>query len=267
MRGYTMQSRILTTLGLSCTLLIGDAVARELRVCAEPNDLPYSHRDETGFENRLARLVARELGATLSYTWHPQWRGFVRKTLGANRCDLLIGVPHNWHALLTTQPYYRSSYVFVTRADAEPVEDIGDARLQRERVGLLLIANDPSATPPGLLLTQGRGVLPNLVGFPVYGEQPAAQTIVQALADGDIDVGIVWGPQAGYHIKQAAVPLKLALAKQPPAASGVQFEYAIAMGVRRTDQALRDELDRVIDRLRPEIDRLLAEYAVPRTDR
>src|SRR5688500_15979774 len=115
-----MSSRCLKGLfGLVCALAFGAASAaeRELRVCADPDNLPYSHENGSGFENRIAQLVADELGAKLAYAWLPQQRGFIRKGLDANACDMVVGVPSDFERVRTTRPYYRSAYVFVFRAE------------------------------------------------------------------------------------------------------------------------------------------------------
>lgn len=238
----------------------------ELRVCAEPDNFPVSDRAERGFENRIARVIADELGLALRYSWHPYWRGFVRKTLGAQRCDVLIGVPSDFDRVLTTRPYYRSAYVFVSPAGAEPVAGFHDARLARERIGLPLIKNDLTTTPPGFVLAPA-GPRPNLVGFSVYEEPPAAQRIAEAVARGELGVGVLWGPQAGHFARTAQPPLQVAVARPPAHAAWLPFEYAISMGVRKSDRGLRDRLDAAIERRRDDIDRILAEFAVPRTDR
>jgi mxaJ protein len=236
-----------------------------LRVCADPDNLPYSHANETGFENLIARLVADELGLPLENFWLPQRRGFVRKTLGANACDLLIGVPVDFDRVLATRPYYRSDYVFVTRAaDTAPLRSFDDARLTELRVGVQLVGNDLAATPPSHALML-RGATERVVGFTVYGDGPAAERMVDALAHGKLDAAVIWGPQAGYFAQRAQVPLRITPADSP-AALAMPFEFEIAMGVRRGDTALRDALDRVIDKRRADIDAILAEYGVPRVD-
>jgi mxaJ protein len=236
----------------------------ELRVCAEPANFPVSDRSEKGFENRIARLVADDLGLRLSYTWHPYWRGFVRKTLGADRCDVLIGVPTEFDRVLTTRPYYRSSYVFVTAADEPPVLGFDDERLWRSRVGLPLVKNDLTTTPPGFALAPN-GPKANLVGYSVYEEPPVAERIVEGVASGELRVGVLWGPQAGYYAKHGSRPLQLSLASAPPPhAAMLPFQYSISMGVRKSDRALRDRLDGVIERRGSDIDRILEEYGVPR---
>jgi quinoprotein dehydrogenase-associated probable ABC transporter substrate-binding protein len=236
---------------------------RELRVCADPDNLPYSQRDESGFENHIARLVADDMGAKLSYFWQEQRRGFVRKTMGAGECDLFIGVPAGFDKVLATKPYYRSSYVAVYRSGAQPFTGF-DPALRRRRIGVQLIGNDLAASPPGHALTRA-GAIDNVTGFAVYGDGPAAQRMVDAIAAGRIDLALVWGPQAGYFAQRAAVPMTV-VATAAPAGLPVPFEFAIAMGVRKGDAALRDKLDEILQRRRTDIDAILAQYQVPRVD-
>jgi mxaJ protein len=237
---------------------------RVLRVCADPDNLPYSHVDGTGFENRIASLVAAELGAALEYEWLPQRRGFVRKTLGEGRCEVFIGVPTQFERVLTTRPYYRSSYVFVYRSSEAELRSFDDPRLRSMRVGVQLIGDDLAATPPGHALAR-RGIVDNVTGFTVYGEGPAAQRLIAAIADGRLDAGVAWGPQAAYFAKRAPVPLETRVAAAPEDLAPMPFEFSISMGVRRTDRGLRDEIDAVLARRRDDIDAILADYAVPRT--
>jgi quinoprotein dehydrogenase-associated probable ABC transporter substrate-binding protein len=238
--------------------------APELRVCADPANLPLSARDESGFENRIARLVADELGMRLSYFWQEHTRGFVRKTMGAGECDLFIGVPAGFDRVLSTKPYYRSTYVAVTRRGTPPFAGFTPAELRARRFGVQLIGNDLAASPPGHALAEG-GAVENVTGFLVYGDGPAAKRMVDAVAGGSIDVALVWGPQAGWFARRAAVPLELAPA-HPPAGLAVPFEFAIAMGVRKADTALRDRLDEVLVRRKADIEAILDNYAVPRAD-
>jgi quinoprotein dehydrogenase-associated probable ABC transporter substrate-binding protein len=241
------------------------AQAPELRVCADPANLPYSQRDESGFENRIARLVAEDLGMRLSWFWQEQTRGFVRKTMGAGECDLFIGVPAGFDRVLATRPYYRSTYVAVTRHGAPPFAGFEPAELRARRFGVQLIGNDLAASPPGYALAKG-GAVDNVTGFLVYGDGPAGKRMVDAVAGGSIDVALVWGPQAGWFARRAAVPLEVAPVK-PPAGLGMPFEYAIAMGVRKGDTALRDRLDEVLVRRKADIEAILDDYAVPRAAR
>ena len=235
-----------------------------LRVCADPDNLPYSHQDGSGFENRIARLVAEDFGLPLEFAWLPDRRGFVRKTMGSGLCDLIVGVPVAFERTLNTKPYYRSSYVLVDRADhGVPPRDFGDERLRRWRIGVQLVGDDLATTPPGHALAQS-GAVDNVVGFPIPGEEPAAARIVRAVARGELDAGFVWGPQAGYFAQRSAPPLRLHYVAPPQALKEQPFSFAIAMGVRRGDRGLRDRLDDFIVRRRADIERILSDYGVPR---
>jgi mxaJ protein len=232
-----------------------------LRVCADPDNLPYSREDGSGFENRIAQLIAEDMKLALAYEWLPDRRGFVRKTLGAQLCDVIIGVPVGFERAATTQPYYRSSYVLVERAgSAAPVRSLDDPRLAGLRIGVQLIGNDLAASPPGELLAR-HGHTRNVRGFPLAGEEPSAQRAVEAVAHGEIDAAVLWGPQAAYFARRASVPLRVSQLDVPQAA---HFDFAIAMGVRRGDRELRERLDDFIRRRQGDIDRILAEYEVPR---
>ena len=236
--------------------------AAELRVCADPANLPYSRRDESGFENRIARLVADDLGMRLRWFWQEQTRGFVRKTMGAGECDLFIGVPAGFDKVLRTRPYYRSTYVAVTRRGTPPFAGFQPDKLRARRFGVQLIGNDLAASPPGYALAEN-GAIDNVTGFLVYGDGPAGKRMVDAVAANGIDVALVWGPQAGWFARRAGVPLDVAPVKPPPGLP-MPFEYAIAMGVRKGDTALRDRLDELLVRRKADIDAILDDYAVPR---
>ena len=244
----------LRCLSLAAVLFVAPAAAKELRVCAEPDNLPYSHAHESGFENRIARLLADELNATLSYTWFLQRRAFVRKTAGM--CEVFIGVPSDFERLATTRPYYRSTYVFVGRTPMS----FDDARLKTLRIGVQLPGDDLAATPAGHALAM-RGAIDNVKGFPIYGERPAAERIVDAIAKGELDAGVVWGPAAGHFAQRENLTVQPATA---PAGLAVPFQFAIAVGVRRGNRELRDSLDAALERRKRDIDAILDEYRVPR---
>ena len=236
---------------------------RLLRVCAEPDNLPLSSEQENGFENRIARLLADELGAKLVYAWQPQRRGFVRKTIGADLCDVWMGVPAGFERLATTRPYYRSSYVFLNRADARaPLGSFDDRRLPSLRIGVQLIGDDFAATPPALALARA-GAVDGIVGYPVYGDGPAVQRISADLASGKLDAALVWGPQAGYFTDHAPVPLAATPASPPPGL-GLPFDFAIAIGVRKGNADLRRDLDAALERRARDVDAVLDAYHVPR---
>ena len=246
----------LRCLSLAALLAVSPAWAGELRVCAEPDNLPYSHADESGFENRIARLLAAELNATLCYTWFLQRRAFVRKTAGM--CEVFIGVPSDFERLATTRPYYRSTYVFVHRKDA-PAPSFEDD-LRKLRIGVQLPGNDLAATPAGHALAR-RGAIDNVIGFPVYGARPAAERMVEAIARGELDAAVVWGPAAAHFAHRNNLPVQPASA---PGGFELPFEFAIAVGVRRGNRELRDALDAALERRKQEIDAILDEYRVPR---
>jgi mxaJ protein len=238
----------------------------KLRVCADPNNLPYSNEKQEGFENKLADLIARDLGREVDYTWWAQRRGFFRLTLKAQQCDVVMGVPVSSERALTTDPYYRSTYVFVTRKDRNfDIRSINDPRLKQLRVGVQIIGDDYNNSPPAEALAK-RGAVKNVVGYTVYGNyltpNPTAR-IVEAVAKGDVDVAIVWGPQAGFFAARQTVPLTIRPV-QPKADGPFPFTFEISLGVRRSDAQFRKQLDRILARHKQDIDRLLTEYHVPR---
>jgi mxaJ protein len=246
--------------------LPGAAQARELKVCADPNNLPFSNQAREGFENKLVDIVAKDLGATVTYTWWAQRRGNLRETLKAGECDLVPGIGSNVEMAGTTRPYYRSTYVAVTRADRHlDIGSFDDPRLRTLKIGVQMIGDDGSNTPPAHALMR-RGIVGNVRGYTVYGdyEQPDPQAdIVKAVANGDVDIAFVWGPVAGYYAGRQAVPLKLIPVM--PHFDGPQLPmiFDISVGTRREDAPLREELEAVLDRHQAEIGALLAQYHVP----
>lgn len=243
----------------------GAVHGRELRVCADPNNLPFSNERGEGFENRIVERIAKRLGATVRWTWWAQRRGFLRNTLNAGTCDVVPGIASGVEMLGTTRPYYRSSYVFVVRkGDAMP-SSLDDPSLKERRIGVQLIGDDGANTPPAHALAR-RGIAANVRGFPVYGDYatdaPQAP-IVDALVRGDIDVAVAWGPVAGWFAQRAAKPL--AIAPVTPWLDGPQWPmvFDVSMAVRREDAALRSELDAALDAERDAVAKILREYGVP----
>jgi mxaJ protein len=268
--------------GWTTSALVGLAIAacsapsshepRTLRVCADPNNLPFSNEREQGFENRIAEVVARELGAELHYVWKPQRRGFVRTGLRAGACDVVIGMAREVDMALTTRAYYRSSYVFVRPADVDaitrPIVSFDDPRLASLRIGVQLVGDDYSNSPPAHALAR-RGLAANLVGFTVYGDYAADSPpadVVRAVARGDIPVAVAWGPMAGYFAVRSERPLAIdVIAAESDGELPLRFDIAMAVARGRDD--LRRQLDAVIERVQPEIDAILAVYGVPRVER
>ena len=239
---------------------------RALRVCADPNNMPFSNRAGEGFENRIAALVARDRGEPVEYTWWAQRRGFVRNTLAAERCDVVIGITAGDEQVVTTAPYYRSTYVFVTRRSRHlRLVSMDDPRLRRLRIGIHVIGDDYNSLPPGVALA-GRGIVRNVVGYSIYGnyaqESPPSR-LIAAVARGDVDVAIAWGPLAGYYAARARVPLEVTPIGTATAGHGIPFSYAIAMGVRKSDTTLRAALQHELDRRGDAIRRILHQYRVP----
>ena len=242
------------------------AAASELRVCADPNNLPYSNQAEQGFENRIAELLAGETGRTLRYTWWPQRRGFVRNTVQAGACDVVIGVPTSFELLAVTRPYYRSSYVFLTSKERGPVvRSFDDPILRTLRIGVHLIGDDFANPPPAHALAR-RHIVDNVVGYSIYGDysqpNPPAR-LVEAVARGDVDVAVVWGPLAGYFARQQDVALEIRPVSPEIDLPFLPFVFDIAVGVSRDELALRDEIDGILLRRAADIDAVLAEYGIP----
>jgi quinoprotein dehydrogenase-associated probable ABC transporter substrate-binding protein len=244
--------------------------SRELRVCADPNNLPFSNEKGEGFENRLAELVARDMGARVKYTWWAQRRGFIRSTLRAGECDLVMGVPSSFELALATRPYYRSTYVFVYRKDAGfKVRSFDDPVLKRVKIGVHLVGDDYSNTPPAHALGT-RGIIRNVRGYTLYGDyskpNPPAD-ILTALARKEIDVAVVWGPLAGYFAPKAGVPLEVVPVSPQVDLPFLPFVFDISMGVRREDVKLKEEVEAILVRRRAEVNAILNEYGVPRAGR
>ena len=241
---------------------------RALRVCADPNNLPFSNERREGFENRIAELVAREMKAELQYVWWAQRRGYIRNTLRAGLCDLFIGMPTGLDMVLVTRPYYRSTYTFVTKRNGPHVGSFDDAKLKRLRVGVQIIGDDASNAPPAQALAN-RGIVRNVRGYSVlgdYSKPDPTRRIVRAVEQGEIDVAVVWGPQAGYFARQATVPLRVVPVSPEIDVPYLPFVFDIGMGVRHGETAFRDSLDAIIVRRQRDLDRILADYGVPRAD-
>ena len=238
-----------------------------LRVCADPNNLPFSNERGEGFENKIAELLAQDLGDRVEYTWWAQRRGFFRNTLRAGTCDIVIGVPAGFEMAATTKPYYRSTYVFLFRKNRHiNVSSFDDPQLKKLRIGVQIIGDDYSNAPPAHALTR-RNIVENVRGFTLYGDysqhDPPAR-IVDAVASGDIDLAIVWGPLAGYFAKQSHVPLEVVPVSPQIDQPFLPFVFDISMGVRRDDQEFKDQVEQFMERRRGDIDRILEDYRVPR---
>jgi mxaJ protein len=246
---------------LLCGLLLlagGSLLAAPLRICADPDNLPFSNRHQEGFENRIAMLLATDIGRAPVFVWARSRRGFLREQFNKNACDVLMGVPEGMRGVSTTVPYYRSSYVFVTPSrERLRIASFSDPNLNGRRIGLQILEEDYA--PPSLPLIR-TGHAAQLVGFNAFGNGGA--DLVRAVADERVGVAVVWGPVAGYYTASQNLPLTLTPVS-PTVDSGVPLVYSLAAGVHRGDSALQGELNAAIIRLQPRIERILASYHVP----
>lgn len=236
-----------------------DTVDRsELKVCADPNNLPYSDEKKEGFENKIAELMGGELGLKVDYAWFPQVIGFVRNTLRARLCDLVMGTVAGDEIMQTTNPYYFTTYVMFYRSDkALAIEGAQDARLTGLRLGVV------AGTPPADLLVRHElmsHTKPYALTVDTRAESPTHQ-MVQDVIDGTIDVGFLWGPIAGYYRKHDNLPLTMVPLKDEPGAA--RMEYHIAMGVRANEPEWRRRINAAILKRQRDMTAILRDYGVP----
>jgi len=250
------------------TLALG-AEPQDLWVCADRNNLPYSNDRQQGFENKLAEMVAHDLGRRLQYVWWPASPIFARKVFRKGACDIIMGIPSKDYDLAQpTQPYYSSSYVFVSKRDRHlPVQSFDDPSLKTVKIGLHVV--DDGFTPAAQELAS-RGIIRNVVGYSIIGnlakENPSAD-LIRAVADGDVDVAIAWGPLAGYFAQHASVPLQLTPICAGSVKSSLPVSFAISIGVRQDENVLRQQLDQELARRRDDIHALLESYGIPMTNK
>jgi len=257
---------------LFVVLLLGAAAAsaapaKVLKICADPNNLPYSNKQGQGFENELARLVAKDFGMHISYFWFPQQDAFFHRTLNAGVCDVVMGVPAGIAEADSTKPYYRSSYVFVARRDFKlKINSFDDPRLKTLRVGVNVVG-DRDDSLPSVHALASRGIVRNVVGYSIFGPGIArtdrAAELIQAVAAKDVDVAIAWGPVAGYYARRSPVPLELTPVESDPAHTDMPLTFEIGIGVRHGDVALKQRLEAELKRRHSEIVQLLRSYGIP----
>jgi mxaJ protein len=236
-----------------------------LRVGADPDNLPFSNRRGEGFENKIAELVASELGMKVEYTWRSQLRGFFRETIKSGQCDLMMGVPTHLDMALTTSAYYRSSYVFVYRKDSGlHIRSFDDPALAKVKIGIPILGE---ANPPPAQALGRRGIVDNVTGFPILGQESGTapqQKIIQAVIDRKVDVAVVWGPVAGYFAKIQSVPLEIAPVEPQADPGPLPFAFDISIGLKHGNKELREKVQEVLIRKRAEVEKILDEYGVPR---
>ncbi|MBI3275688.1 MAG: quinoprotein dehydrogenase-associated putative ABC transporter substrate-binding protein [Methylocystis sp.] len=234
-----------------------------LRVCADPNNLPFSNEAGQGFENKLAELLAAKLGKRLAYAYYPGATGFVRNTLNAHLCDVIIGIPQGDDLVQPTNPYYRTTYAVAFRAASglDGLKTLDDPRLKDNHRRIGLVAN----TPPGNVLA-ANGLLAAVKSYPLMVDtrfESSSAAMIGDLEKGDIDVAILWGPIAGYYAKNAGGRLSVAPLLEE---SGARLSFRIGMGVRHSDQQWKRELNRLIAQNQAEINTLLIAFGVPLLD-
>lgn len=237
------------------------ALRDEMRVCADPSNLPFSNEQQEGFENRIAKIVADDLGVPVSYLWFPQTVGFLRNTLNARQCDVVMGTVSGDSLLDTTSPYYHTAYMIATRAsDPAAPHAVGDPAMRGKRIGIV------AATPPSALLLK-HDLMPQVEAYALRVDTrqgiPARQ-MLQDLVDGKIDVALVWGPVVGYAIKHDGLPIRAELLPTEP--DTPRLDYSISIGVRTGEPEWRRSIGQAVQRHQAEITAVLQEYGVPLLD-
>jgi quinoprotein dehydrogenase-associated probable ABC transporter substrate-binding protein len=253
-------SRAQTTEGSDLSIELVDP--KVLRVCADPRNLPFSNDKGEGFENKLAQLFAEKLHKTLDYMYFPQATGFVRMTLAAHRCDVIMGFPQGDDLVQGTNPYYRTAYALVAKQGRglDEVAALEDQRLKGKHVGVV------AGTPPATNMA-AYGLMTNAKPYPLMIDtrfDSSAVAMINDLMSGEIDAGVLWGPMAGYYARQANPPLHVApLVKET---SGPRLAYRIGMGVRPADQNWKRLLNRLIQENQAAINKILLDFGVPLLD-
>lgn len=234
-----------------------------LRVCADPSALPSSNDKGEGYENKIAALLAKKLNKDLAYFYYPMATGFVRKTLGDRRCDVIIGFPQGDELVQNTNHYYTTTYALIYKkgSDLAGVDTIEDPRLKGKSVGIV------AGTPPGDLMTRA-GLMPKARPYPLVVDTRytnSAQDMMNDLKAGTIDAGILWGPMAGWYAKKVLGDdaVIVPLTKET---SGPKMSYRITMGVRAIDQNWKRQLNRLIKDNQAEINQILTSYGIPLLD-
>jgi mxaJ protein len=228
-----------------------------LTVCADPQNPPFSTRAATGFENKIAKLIAAELHEPVRFHWQRMGRGFVREIVNKGLCDAVIAVPMGMRGVRVTSPYYRSTYVFVTPRAAPAISSLDDPRLRQMKIGVQVLDDDYA--PPARALAR-RSLTQNVVGFEM---DENAGEIISAVAKKGIDAAIVWGPLAGFYAKRYGSALRISPVTPEIDPPLLPFSYEIGIGVRESDAALFDKLEQAVRRAQPRINRILKAYGVP----
>jgi len=234
---------------------------KELRVCGDPNNMPFSNEKLEGIENKVAEVIAKDLGETVTYFWWPHQRGVVKRVLNARHCDVMLGIPKGYDPVTWTKPYYRTGYVMVYRKDRKlKLRSLDDPQLKTLKIGVQV------NTPPHEALGR-RGIADNVVGYQLmfdsnfHAEDYPGKVVEDVLA-GTVDVAMVWGPIAGYFAKKKGAPLEI-VPIDDPSDSTARFSFDISMGVRKGDKERKEQLEGALARRHDEIEHVLADFGVP----
>jgi quinoprotein dehydrogenase-associated probable ABC transporter substrate-binding protein len=233
-----------------------------LRVCADPANMPFSNDKGEGFENKIAEIVATELKLPVEYTWFPQATGFIRQTLFAKRCDVVMGYVQGDELVLNTNHYYRSTYALVLRKGAglDGVNDLADPRLKGKRIGII------AGTPPASIMAE-LGLIAHAKPYPLMVDrryESPAERMIDDIQSSDIDAGILWGPMAGYFAPKASG--ELAVVPLLKEATGPRMAYRITFGVRPLEDEWKRQLNGVITKHQGDFDAVLLQFGVPLLD-
>lgn len=265
-----MRRLLLTAFAGLAALCAGPAQAQtadivdrsQLRVCADPGNIPFSNQKGEGFENKIAELLAKEMGVPVTYTWFPQAIGFVRNTLGAGVCDLVIGAAQGEELMQNTNHYYKSSYVLIVKADSElkDLQSLDDPRLQDKALGVI------AGTPPATIMAMN-GLMGKARPYALMVDRrfdAPAEKMIADINSGEIAAGILWGPMGGYYAKQNGAPL--AVIPLVHETKGPRMSYRITMGMRRNEQEWKHQMNELIAKKQNEINAILLSYGVPLLD-
>ena len=232
-----------------------------LRVCADPANKPFSSKAKDGFENKIAELIAGELGVPVKYTWFPQSVGFIRQTLDKKKCDIIIGYVSAHELVLNSNPYYKTSYVLIHRqGEFDGLKNLDDPRLKGKKIGVI------AGTPPVTILALN-DLLDNIKSYHRMVDRryfSPAEQMIDEISKGTLDVGLLWGPIGGFFAKQASKPLTVVPLINET--KGGRMAYRITFGVRRGEKVWKRQLNRIIRRKQDEINKILSSYGIPLID-
>jgi quinoprotein dehydrogenase-associated probable ABC transporter substrate-binding protein len=258
--GVMARAQTQTTDGPDLSIELVDP--KVLRICADPRNLPFSNEKGEGFENKLGELFAEKLQKKLDYMYFPQATGFVRMTLGAHRCDVIMGFPQGDDLVQGTNPYYRTAYALVAKQGSglDDVATLGDARLKGKHIGIV------AGTPPATNMA-ANGLMADAKSYPLMIDtrlDSSAAAMIDDLTAGKIDAAILWGPLAGFYAMKTNPRLHVTpLVKET---RGPRLVFRIGMGVRAADQNWKRLLNRLIQENQPAINKILLDFGVPLLD-